>query len=142
MMFAVVEKDTQEFVRFLTPLGATALLAVRRGTASPEMRKIYDRVVNPVRDEERWISCGCREGAVIGLRRQDTGQVTTFNMHKAPVPHAPGCVFGRREDWASEETSDDFLDPLQGDGLFRPDPGAEPRDPGTEWPSTCGTTGS
>ena len=136
MMFAVVEKDTQEFVRFLTPLAATALLAVRRGTASPEMRKIYDRVVNPVRDEKRWISCGCREGAVIALRRQDTGWVTTFNMHKAPVPHAPGCVFGRREDWASEETSDDFLDPLQGDGLFLPDPGAEPRDPGTEWPST------
>ena len=135
MMFAVVEKDTQEFVRFLTPLGATALLAVRRGTASPEMRKIYDRVVNPVRDEERWISCGCREGAVIGLRRHHTGWVATFNLHKAPVPHAPGCVFGRREDWASEETSDDFLDPLQGDELFRPDPGAEPRDPGTEWPS-------
>ena len=124
----------------LTPLEEAALRAVRGGDATPAMRKVYPRVANRVRDDERWILCDCRqqgsERPVIVPRRGRTGRVSLVNLPEAPVPHAPGCVFGRREDWASEETSDDFLDPLQGDGLFLPDPGAEPRDPGTEWPST------
>ena len=124
----------------LTPLEEAALRAVRGDEATPAMRKVYPRVANRVRDHERWILCDCRqqgsERPVIVPRRGGTGRVSLVNLPEAPVPHAPGCVFGRHEDRASAEASDDFLDPLQGDGLFLPDPGAEPRDPGTEWPST------
>ena len=97
MMLEIVRQYTEEPVGMLSPLEEAALRAVRAGVPDAAARGINRRTLGRLRDDDRWLLCDCREGAVIVLRRQSSGTITAVNRPDAPVPHAPGCEFALRD---------------------------------------------
>ena len=140
MTLEIVEKYTQEPVEPLAPLAAEALRAVRLGEADAAANEIYRRTAKWLRDEDRWLLCDCREGAVIAFRRHGSGAVSAVNLPDAEVPHAPDCPFGLRD------AGDDIDAAALVADLFLPDggtgePGEGPGD-GVERPWTGGRPSS
>lgn len=140
MTLEIVEKYTQEPVEPLAPLAADALRAVRRGEADAAANEIYRRTAAWLRENDRWLLCDCREGAVIAFRRHGSGAVSAVNLPDAEVPHAPDCPFGLRD------AGDDIDAAALVADLFLPDgelgePGEGPGD-GVERPWTGGRPSS
>ena len=137
MTYEIIDKSTQEPVgERLTPIEGDAVRAVRiagapgADPADAAAHKINRRTLRPLYDDNRWLLCVCRDGAVITLRELGSGAIVTGNLPEADVPHAPGCPFGLRD-------AGDDPDKLVGD-LFLPDgesgkPGEGPGD-GVERP--------
>ena len=97
MTLEIVRKYTMEPEGTLSPLEEAALRAVRLGEADAAAREIHRRTVGLLRDNDRWLLCDCRDGAVIAFRRHSERTVSAVNLPDAEVPHAPGCPFGLRD---------------------------------------------
>ncbi len=122
MTLEIVRKYTLELVGPLSPLAEDALRAVRRDEADDAARTIYQRTVDWLRHEKRWLLCDCRDGAVIAFRRHGAGTVSAVNLPDAPVPHAPDCPFGLRDAGDDADAAALVAD------LFLQDGGAAPGD--------------
>lgn len=91
MALEIVRQYTEEPVGMLSPLEEAAVRAVRAGMPDAAARGINRRTLGRLRDDDRWLLCDCREGAVIVPRRRDTKTITAVNR-----PDAPGCEFALR----------------------------------------------
>ena len=139
MTLEIVKKfkgDPPEPTGRLSPLEEDALRAVRRDEADDTAREIYRQAATRLRDEERWLLCDCRDGAVIAFSLRGSG-IVTVNRPDAPVPHAPDCPFGLRDAGddadAAALAADLFLQDARaapgegpGDGVERPWRGGRP----------------
>ena len=127
MIYEIVDKHTQEPVgERLVPIQGDGVRAVRiagapgADPAGAAAHAISRRTLRWLYDNEWWLLCVCRDGAVITLRQLGSGAIVTGNLPEADVPHRPGCPFGLRD-------AGDDPDKLVGD-LFLPD--GEPGKPG------------
>ena len=72
----IVRKYTLEPAGPLSAIAADALRAVRLGEADAAAREIYRRTAGWLREEDRWLLCDCRDGAVIAFRLHGSGAVS------------------------------------------------------------------
>lgn len=144
MSYEIIDKSTQEPVgERLTPIQGDGVRAVRiagapgADPAGAAAHEINRRTLRPLYDENRWLLCDCRDGAIITLSKLKSGAIITSNRPDAEIPHAPGCPFGLRD--AGDDPDGLVGDLFLSDGLGAP--GKGPGD-GVDRPWTGGRPSS
>ncbi|MDD9990792.1 MAG: hypothetical protein OXP75_03245 [Rhodospirillales bacterium] len=94
--FYLVDKESGERLRKLTPDEARSIEAVKKGRAGPEEEPHFSLMQEVHRDELR-IECGCRpdlpRGPLLGPRRTRPKRIFPVNLRGHDVAHAEDCVF-------------------------------------------------
>ena len=94
--FYLVDKESGQRRRKLTPDEARSIVAVKKGEASPEEEPHSSLMQEMVRDGLR-IECGCRldlqSGPLLGPRRKGPKRIFPVNLRGQDVAHAEVCVF-------------------------------------------------
>ena len=94
--FYLVDKESGQRRRKLTPDEADSIVAVKEDEASPEEEPHFSLMQEVHRDELR-IECGCRpdlpRGPLLGPRRTRPKRIFPVNLRGQDVAHAEDCVF-------------------------------------------------
>ena len=94
--FYLVDKESGQRVRKLTPDEARSIVAVKKGRASPE-EEPHSSLTQKMRRDQLGIECGCRpdlqRGPLLGTRRNRDGRTFIVNLPNQDVAHAKVCVF-------------------------------------------------
>ena len=94
--FYLVDKESGQRVRKLTPDEARSIVAVKKGRASPE-EEPHSSLTQKMRRDQLGIECGCRpdlqRGPLLGTRRNRDGRTFIVNLPGQDVAHAEVCAF-------------------------------------------------
>lgn len=93
----LIHRRTRKRIRGPTLAEVLALRALKRGRADAEQEALCGALLKEVRENNLWFECHCRR---VGSQYRDfygrdhgKGRYTLANRSRAPVKHAPDCVF-------------------------------------------------